>query len=271
MTARALESMGTPFYIVVEEKEYSDYAAVIDKKKILVLDPAYQRDYDTFDKLGDSKPLGSGPPRNFAWDHAIALGAEWHWCMDDNINGFYRYNRNLKVPVTTGTILRCMEDFVLRYTNVGMAGPNYLMFASRKSPNRNPFVLNTRIYSCNLIRNALSYRWRGRYNEDTDLSLRILKGSWATVLFSAFLQFKMPSGKVRGGLTDDFYKTEGTEEKSKLLYKMHPDVTELVWKFNRPHHQVDYRPFAKIRLQLKDGVEVKSGIDNYGMARQNEA
>ena len=263
--------MGVPFYVVVEENEYSDYASVIDKKKILVLDPAYQRDYDTFDKFGDSKPLGSGPPRNFAWAHAIDSGAEWHWCIDDNIRGFYRYNRNLKVPVSSGTILRCMEDFVLRYTNVGMAGPNYFMFASRKQKNTRPFTLNTRIYSCNLIRNDTPFRWRGRYNEDTDLSLRMLKRSWATVLFNAFLQYKSPTGTVAGGLTEDFYKKEGTEAKSRLLQKMHPDVTKLVWRFGRPHHHVNYKRFAKTRLQVKPGIEIASGVDNYGMEfRSNE-
>ncbi len=79
------------------------------------------------------------------------------------------------------------KDFVLRYENIAMAGPNYFMFAPRKRKHP-PFSLNTRIYSCNLIRNDLPFRWRARYNEDTDLSLRMLKAGWCTVLFYVFLK-----------------------------------------------------------------------------------
>ena len=63
------------------------------------------------------------------------------------------------------------EDFVSRYENVGIAGPNYFIAASRKTKIALRFT-NTRIYSRNLIRTDLSLRQRGRYNEDTDLSLR---------------------------------------------------------------------------------------------------
>ena len=129
-TSRSLELIGVPYSIVVEEQEFSEYAAVIDKTKILVLDKQYQRKYETCDDLGDTKSPGSGPARNFVWDHSLAYGYERHWVVDDNIGskacgGFYRYNKNLKVPVSDGTIFKCMEDFVLRYSNVAMAGPNF--------------------------------------------------------------------------------------------------------------------------------------------------
>ena len=55
LTARYLEKMDVPYWIVVEEQERAAYAEVIDPAKILILDPAYQRDYDTFDALGDKK------------------------------------------------------------------------------------------------------------------------------------------------------------------------------------------------------------------------
>lgn len=184
--------------------------------------------------------------------------------MDDSIRGFFRFNRNLKVPVGDGTVFRCMEDFTLRYTNVAMAGPNYFMFVSRKN-RLPPFVLNTRIYSCNLVRNDAPFRWRGRYNEDTDLSLRMLKAGWCTVLFNAFLQYKMPTQKVLGGNTDDFYSKEGTLPKSQMQVKLHPDCSRLVWRFGRWHHYVDYSRFKKNKLRRKPGIEVSPGVDNYGM------
>lgn len=264
LTAKALDFMRVPYRMIVEASQYEDYRRVIPAEKLLVLDPAYQRDYDTFDALGDSKSLGPGPARNFAWAHSVAQGAAWHWVMDDNIADFRRYNENVKTPVSDGTVLRCMEDFTLRYRNVAMTGPQYYMFVPRKKiwP---PFITNTRIYSCNLIRNDLPFRWRGRYNEDTDLSLRMLKAGWCTVLFNAFLQFKMPTQTVGGGNTKDFYIHEGTLPKSRMLVAMHPDVARLAFRFKRAHHFVDYKPFAKNRLILRAGVTVEDAANDYGM------
>jgi hypothetical protein len=262
LTSRTLEAMGVPYWIVVEEQERDNYAAVIDPKKILILDKNFQSRYDACTDVG-SKSKGSGPARNFAWDHAIGAGAAWHWVMDDNIKSFHRLNRNLKVPVGDGTIIRCMEDFCLRYENVAMAGPNYFMFASRKTQ-MPPFTLNTRIYSCNLIRCSAPYRWRGRYNEDTILSLQMLKDGWCTVLFNAFLQYKMTTQSMKGGNTDEIYK-EGTLAKSKMLIDLHPDVSKLVWRFGRYHHYVDYRPFKTNLLVRKKESAPRKGADDYGM------
>ena len=278
LTAKTLEAMGVPYYIVVEEQERDVYERVIDGGDVLVLDPRFQRDYDTFDDLGDSRSKGPGPARNFAWEHALANGHEWHWVMDDNINGFFRYNRNLKVRCDSGNLLRAMEDFVARYENVPMAGPNYFMFVSRKSGSIPPFVTNTRIYSCNLVRCDAPYRWRGRYNEDTDLSLRMLKDRWCTILFNAFLQFKMPTQSLKGGNTDEFYDVEGvsrpnsnyaeggTLSKSRMLVRMHPDVAMLVRKFGRWHHYVDYSRFKANKLIRRSGAAAPEGVDNYGMS-----
>ena len=68
----SLEAIGVPYRVIVEEQELSEYAAVVDRANILVLDRAYQDRYDTFDDRGDNKSKGPGPARNFAWDHAIA-------------------------------------------------------------------------------------------------------------------------------------------------------------------------------------------------------
>lgn len=264
-TSQYLAKMGVSHYVVVEAQEYDRYAAAkTEQAMLLVLDAQFQRDYETCDDLGETKSKGPGAARNFAWAHAVSLGASWHWVMDDNIKGFYRLYRNIKTPVATGTIFRCMEDFVERYENVAMAGPNYFMMAKRKDKIP-PFVLNTRIYSCNLIRNDVPYRWRGRYNEDTDLSLRMLKDCWCTVQFNAFLQMKLTTQTVKGGCNDDFYKVEGTKPKSEMLVRLHPDVAELVWKWERWHHQVDYAPFKQTKLIRKPGVVVPEGVNNYGM------
>lgn len=264
LTVKVFNFIKVPYYVIVEEQEYKNYCDVIDKKNILVLDKKYQRDYDAYSELGIKESKGSGPARNFGWDHSVANGHAWHWMVDDNIDMFFRLNKNLRVPVSDGTIFRCMEDFCLRYKNVAMAGPNYLgPFAPRKAK-RPPFITNTRIYSCNLIRNDVGFRWRGRYNEDTDLSLRMLKAKWCTVLFQAFLQRKLTTMTMAGGNTDSIYK-EGTLAKSKMIVAMHPDVARIAWRRNRWHHFVDYRPFRDNKLIRRDDMQVKMAVDNYGM------
>lgn len=269
-TARVLERLNVPYRIIVEQSERDEYARVIDPDKVLVLPVNYQPEYEVCDELGLTKSTGPGPARNFAWDHAISEGHDWHWVMDDNIRGFFRYNRNALIPVADGTIFRAMETFCERYTNIAMAGPQYFMFIARKM--RKPaFVANTRIYSCNLIRNDTPYRWRGRYNEDTDLSLRMLKDGWCTVQFNAFIQDKITTQVLKGGNTAAFYAAEGTHPKSDMLVKLHPDVARHAFRFGRDHHYVDYSPFANNRLIRKPDVELVEGVDNMGMVLQTKA
>lgn len=264
LTSKALEAMKVPYYIVIEKQEYDQYAAVIDPKKILILDPTYKQQYDCFDNLGLTKSTGPGPARNFAWDHSISEGHKWHWVMDDNIKEFLRLTENKKIRYGDGTCFKIMEDFCLRYENIGMAGPQYRAFAPQNAV-LPPFVVNTRIYSCNLIRNDTPYRWRGRYNEDTDISLRMLKDGWATVQFNCVLQDKMRTQILGGGNTAEFYAHEGTKAKSEMQVAMHPDVSKLTWKFGRIHHEVDYRPFKNIPLKFRSDYVPVKGINNYGL------
>jgi len=39
----------------------------------------------------------------------------------------------------------------------------------------------------------------------------------------------------------------------------------VVWRFNRWHHLVNYKPFAKNILIKKEDIEIKNEINNYGM------
>src|SRR6188768_547573 len=96
LTSKALDAMGVPYHMVVEQQEYDAYAAAVNPAHctLLVLDRAYQRDYDTCDDLGESKSKGAGPARNFAWEHSIAHGHAQHWVMDDNIRSFERLRQN---------------------------------------------------------------------------------------------------------------------------------------------------------------------------------
>lgn len=253
LTSKSLEAIGVPYKIVIEEGEYDKYAAVIDPKKILVL---------------PFSGKGLVPSRNWIKEHSLSIGAERHWQLDDNINGFYRFNRNFKVPVGSGTILRVAEEFVDRYENVAFSGFNYFMFARRKDANIPPLYLNTRIYSCTLVNNKYKYRWRGVYNDDTDISLRALKDGLCTVLFNAFLCWKMTTMTIDGGNTPIYQKDENGDGRLRMaqsLVDQHPDVTRIIWRFNRWQHYVDYTPFKANKLILKEGIEVPKGVNNFGM------
>ena len=253
LTSKTLEEMGVPYRIVVEPQEFDNYASVIDESKILIL---------PFSNLGQ----GSIPARNWCWEHSIEEGHERHWLMDDNIKYFFRLNRNMKIPVSDGTIFNCMEDFTDRYNDVAFSGPNYFMFASRKCGGIKPYLINTRVYSCTLIKNDLPMRWRGKYNEDTDICLRALKQDYRTILFSAFLQGKSTTMTMKGGNTDAVYIDGDNRMKfAQSLKDQHPDLVEVTQKFGRYHHQVNYEPFKKNKLIRKEGVEIQKGTDNYGM------
>jgi len=266
-TSKTLEAMHVPYYIVVEKQEVDIYEAAINPKygTVLELDKKFQDEYDTFDDLGYTKSKGPGPARNFVWEHAKSNGFKRHWVMDDNINGFYRFNNNSRIVCLSGALFRAMEDFNDRYTNLPMCGPNYFSFAVPCGKKNPPIIMNTRIYSCNLIECGTPYRWRGRYNEDTDISLRMLKDGLCTVQFNAFLQGKIVTQAVKGGNTAEFYAKEGTTPKSQMLFDMHPDVTRLVTKYDRPHHHVDYNVFKKNRLQRIPDIIIPNKINEYGM------
>jgi hypothetical protein len=264
LTSRALERMGVLYHIVVEKQEYDEYAKVIDPSKILILPQRYLDEYDTFWEREPDNKVGPGAARNFCWEHSIELGHQWHWVLDDNLDAFHRLYKNTKDECDTGTTFYCCEEFVNRYTNIAIAGMNYYSFC-KSTDKVAPYTLNTRIYSCLLIRNDIQYRWRGRYNEDTDLSLRVLKDGWCTIQFNAFLCGKVTTQRMSGGNTDEFYVEEGTLKKSQILVDMHPDVSKVVWKFNRWHHHVDYSGFKKNQLIRKEGLVIPEGNNNYGM------
>ena len=271
LTSRSLARMKVPHYIAIEPQDEDLYEEALDKFKI--------RPYVTllvapFSNHGD----GPGRARNWCWDHSISIGAEKHWVLDDNIADFYRLHKNKRVRVESGAIFRAAENFVDRYENVPIAGFQYRFFIAPNSKYP-PYVKNTRIYSTLLIDNNCRHRWRGRYNEDTDICLQVLKDGDCTIQFNAFLQGKAATQTVKGGNTEEFYHKEGAEEgkwienvnsegtrnKSQMLVDLHPDVARMVWRYKRWHHYVDYSSFKKNELRLKPGVKMPEGNNNYGM------
>lgn len=253
LTAKALDWMEVPYHIVVEPQEYDDYAKVIDPEKIFKL---------PFSNLG----LGGIPARNWVWEHSIQHGAARHWILDDNIDGFCRFHHNAKIEVDNAAPFRVVEDFVDRYENVAMAGFHYDYFAPRKRGGQiPPLVWNTRVYSAILLSNKIPHRWRGRYNEDTDLSLRLLKDDYCTALFNAFLAYKKLTLTMKGGNTDELYKSDGRLKMAESLREQHPDCVRVVEKWGRWQHEVDYRAFRDNQPVLRPGLVLRDEPNDYGL------
>jgi len=257
-TMRALEYLGVPYKAVVEPQEYKYYVAALGENNVLEL---------------PHRDKGLVVTRNWIWDYAEAMGTEWFWTFDDNIKSFHRWNHNRIIDVADGTILKCIEDFTRRYSNVIISGMQYYMFTVRKSL-RPAFSQNARVYSNMFIKtNATNpegkkYRNEGYYNDDTDLNLRIMKDGNCTILFNAFVVQKLPTMTVSGGI--EYERSENKEEDSRWiaseeLRQKHPDVTEVTRKFGRWHHHVDYSSFRGNPLKKVEGLEVPKGINNYGM------
>ena len=252
LTARCLIADGVPFSLVIEEQERKAYAEKFPRVPLLVL---------PFSNQGSVIPA-----RNWMKEHATKLGAERHWQIDDNISGFWRVYNGKRLYCDAGIGLKVCEDFTDRYENIAIAGLNYVMFYTEQGY-QPPFYLNNHVYSCSLILNSLPYKWRGRYNEDTDYCLQALSEGWCTVLLNAFLVQKLGTMVMKGGNTDALsYHNDGRLKMARALERLWPGVVETKRRFKRPQHVVadSWRKFDN-KLRLKPGVVIAPGVNEYGM------
>jgi hypothetical protein len=271
-TANYLTKMKIHFNIVVEKEQYDNYLENMDAKycRVLIIPQKYFDEYETNDPEGDAinKSKGSGCARNFAWNHSKRCGYKKHWVMDDNIHCFYTFYNNRKLRVYDKGWFKMFEDFSDGFENVKMSGPNYVFFCS-ESQVYAPYVNNTRIYSCNLISNDLPCRWRGRYNEDTLLSLDILSLGYDTLLTNFLIQDKASTMTVKGGNCDEIYK-DGTKKKSEIMVREYPKISKLVWKFKRWHHEINYKVFERKEYKYKKQIKGKVKLSAFKIEDDTE-
>ncbi len=124
-------------------------------------------------------------------------------------------------------------------------------------------------HSCLLILNELPQRWRGRYNEDTDLCLQVLSAGWCTVLVNAFLVAKTTTMTMKGGNTDELYKDDGRLRMARSLERAWPYMVTVDRRWQRPQHVVrDGWGCFDTPLRLKPGVdlaELAQKTNEYGL------
>lgn len=256
LTANFFKNDGIDFKILVEPQEYEAYCRSLGSEFVQEL---------PFSNLG----LGSYPARNFAWEDSIKNGFKRHWVFDDNIRMVRRLDKGKRIPCNGLTALRALEDFTDRYLNVGITAFNYTMFVTNQT--QNPFALNCHAYSAMLIRNDMPYRWRMKYNEDVDLCLQVLHNKYCTLLFNIFMVDKVSTtAKMKGGNQTDLYKGNAHEKKvlkARSLEEMWPQYAETVWRFNRPHHKVDWKKHFKHPLVRDQNFEWDKleKVDNFGL------
>ena len=230
LTAKFFLEDGIDFFMVIEPQEYDLYKKTIPEKYLLMTD---------FANLG----LGSYPARNFAWEHALKMGHKRHWCFDDNISRLRQFYKGKKVPVDSKKAISMLEEFTDRYTNIGITAFNYGMFVVANSV-RKSFFLNVHAYSARLIKTDVPFRWRMKYNEDVDLCLQFLHNKHCTILSNVLMCDKVSTtAKMKGGNQTELYKGNAHEKKvlkARSLEEVWPQYAETVWKFNRPHHKVDW-------------------------------
>lgn len=255
LTVKALDRINVPFKIVIEPREAQQYYDVIDKKNIIICP-------ENFSERG----CGGVPVRNFVWEYSLKQGEKRHWILDDNIRCFRRYNNDIKYEVADGTIFRCAEIFTDRYKNIALSGFQYSSFMAYNRQKK-PFTHNTRIYSCILINNNIPYRWEGKYNEDSDLAIRVLKSEYyCTILFNAFLQDKVSTMIMKGGNTDSIYNQgDNRLEFAESLQKKHPDCVKVIERYGRWHHSINFNKWKTTKLIRHKNIDLSNRINEYGM------
>ena len=238
---------GVPFSIVVEPHERDLYAARYPGVEIKTVPFSHR---------------GVVPVRNWVFDDALEQGVDRFWILDDNISRIRRAYKDLRLRVESpGVAFAVTEDIADRFENVAICGLEYSFFGNKRKA---PLALNCRVYSFALINTAIPYRWRGIYNEDTDLCLQVLSGGWCTFLNLVFLAVKQPTMTMKGGNTDSIYTGDGRLKMARSLERLWPGVVTVDRRFRRPQHVVDWSHFTT-PLKLREGVTLDPTPNEYGL------
>jgi hypothetical protein len=243
-----------PFRVVVEPQDVEAYAKMLGRDDEILVLPENDR--------------GLVYARNWIKDHATAEGHERHWQFDDDIKYMMRLHEGWKLKCVSNVALAVLEDFVDRYENIMLASFNsefFIVAASgiMREPHP-PYYTNYRCYTCFLISNTIPLRWRGRYNEDTDMTLQVLASGWCTVLCNAFMINTPETMQYRGGQTD-IYVGDGRLAMARELERRWPGVVSVRRRFGRPQHRVNWRRFTT-PLRLKPSIDLASiDMRNWGL------
>lgn len=247
-TVKSLLGLGiNNFYVIIRplKDEVEKYTKAMRElgcsDKLLIVPNDYIDDQESRGNFN------SIPQRNYGYQHSIDNNHTHHWCLDDNIKGFFRREKGTKLPfINTPYPFVFVEQYLQRYTNVYLSSLQYSHLVPA-SGSRTIIVKNSKVYSCILIKNNNNIMWRGSYNEDIVLTLDTLAKGRGTMTFQNFLCGKMTTGSMKGG-NSTIYDGDGQSKKIDELLSVYPQYTKKIQKYGHPHHQVDYTSFKDIDL-----------------------
>ena len=234
------------FKLVVEPQDLDAYRNCMPDADYLVT---------PFSNLGER----SIPVRNYIWNHSNNLNAKRHWCIDDNIRVWRKFDGESRIQINPGLGLRLIENHCDRWINVGIYGPYYTFFAIPRSV-KIPYRKNIHVYSCMCIKNDLPFRWRGPWNEDVDLCLQSLANKHCTIGTYFITSDKMATMTMKGGNSDAYQNLDSRAYGSRTLQQRWPGIVELKNKYGRPHFHIknNWRMFKDIPLVKDPDYEPES-------------
>lgn len=231
-TFKLLTEEGIKFVVVIEMQDYDTYKKHLTDVNYVVL-PEQDR--------------GIAYARNFAMDHAVSMGRDWIWLLDDDISAFYETVNGKNVKRTPQEALSGAEKMIDKVPNCLEASLEYQQFAWAA---KKPYTLNTRCDVVVALRVGKMDNIRCsedlRFKVDRDLTLKILQRGYRTLRINSFSFAAPKNGSNKGGLYDE-YHTDGVEEHaSKTMASKWPGIC----KFNR---KKDGRPDVKINWRIFSG------------------
>lgn len=206
-THKFLTKLNIPHYLFVEPFEYELYENWYDNSCCrLIIAPT------DFHKAG----LGSTPIRNYILDF-FKNDHQRVWLLDDNIESYKRLYKGVKNVIHDIEIFTSIENYVDRYTNVGIASHNFSPFVFENGI-RNILCKNTKCYSSLLCLTNNEIRFKHKHQEDNFISIEYISKGYTNLCFNHIVYHKYTSGIDNGGNSTFIYKKNAKDIGRKERY-----------------------------------------------------
>lgn len=198
---------------------------------------------DTLDNFGfDEMASGACPVRNATARISRERGELRHWQFDDDYTQFKHVNPELTKNVNFKSG-REFESWLLALAEFGhRAGLKNIGFppGSEAYPNRGK-TFGSRVFNAHNMPSTeeLFEPWVSRMNDDTINAINVYRHGGREMSLRCMNMLMPPTQSEKGGLSD-IYKLEGTVRKSAYPVLVAPVAAQLVVRFGRYHHKVNW-------------------------------
>lgn len=236
--------------VFVEPSEYKLYNKEIPHEELVCL----PKDYHLLKE-------GGKHVRNYIHIYSkLHNKQDYYWLLDDNIQGFYFFQDNIKYECMFGFSFYYLEKFMKKWKNAYLGGMGYCSDITEIEKSKPCIVKNSKVYSCFLIRQDITNvikgeLWKGIYNEDIILCIELLQLGYPTFTTNQFLCNKLTTGNRKGGNQVNLYKDKDEKSwdyrKTDYLLKFFPQLSAKGHiKFSdrrgkKYHHYINWKQIAK--------------------------